>query len=99
MPEDQRAVLLTLHNHVFGPAGILEQEDGDNWAQSTVQAAGDSSGSNFLLCRTRLRSTEDQWIGSRKDRLRRVDDTFMIAERRINLERTVLLSRDLSNFF
>jgi 3-phenylpropionate/trans-cinnamate dioxygenase alpha subunit len=27
-------------NHVFGPAGLLEQEDGENWSQSTRQTNG-----------------------------------------------------------
>ena len=26
--------------HSFGPAGFLEQEDGENWAQSTMQTRG-----------------------------------------------------------
>lgn len=54
---------------------------------------------NFLLYRTRLKSEEDQWIGSRVDTLRRVDDTLKIASRSIYLEQTLLLSRNLSNFF
>jgi hypothetical protein len=49
--------------------------------------------------RTRLRSEEDSWIGSRRDVLRRVDGSFRIADRKIFLEQTVLLSRNLSNFF
>jgi biphenyl 2,3-dioxygenase beta subunit len=55
--------------------------------------------SNFLLYRTRLNSKEDTWIGSRRDVLRRVDNGFQIAARTIFLEQTVLLSRNLSNFF
>src|SRR5262249_53641473 len=55
--------------------------------------------SNFHLYRTRLRSEEDSWIGSRHDVLRRVDGSFRIADRKIFLEQTVLLSRNLSNFF
>lgn len=27
-------------NHVFGPAGLLEQDDGENWSQSTRSARG-----------------------------------------------------------
>ena len=27
-------------NHVFGPAGMLEQDDGENWGQSTLGATG-----------------------------------------------------------
>jgi biphenyl 2,3-dioxygenase beta subunit len=55
--------------------------------------------SNFHVYRTRLRSEEDSWIGSRHDVLRRVDASFRIADRKILLEQTVLLSRNLSNFF
>jgi biphenyl 2,3-dioxygenase beta subunit len=55
--------------------------------------------SNFHLYRTRLRSEEDSWIGSRHDRLRRVEGSFHIVDRTIYLEQTVLLSRNLSNFF
>lgn len=55
--------------------------------------------SNFLLYRTRLKSEEDQWIGSRVDRLRRVDGQLKVANRHILLEQTLLLSRNLSNFF
>jgi biphenyl 2,3-dioxygenase beta subunit len=54
---------------------------------------------NFLLYRTRLNSQEDKWIGSRRDVLRRVGESLQIAARTIFLEETVLLSRNLSNFF
>jgi biphenyl 2,3-dioxygenase subunit beta len=55
--------------------------------------------SNFHLYRTRLNSEEDSWIGHREDRLRRVEGELMISKRSIFLEQTVLLSRNLSNFF
>jgi biphenyl 2,3-dioxygenase beta subunit len=55
--------------------------------------------SNFLLYRMRLNSQEDKWIGSRRDVLRRAGESFQIAARTIFLEETVLLSRNLSNFF
>ena len=55
--------------------------------------------SNFHLYRTRLNSEETSWIGSRRDVLRRVGGSFQIADRKIFLEQTVLLSRNLSNFF
>jgi 3-phenylpropionate/cinnamic acid dioxygenase small subunit len=55
--------------------------------------------SNFHLYRTRLDSEEDSWIGRRRDRLRRVDGELRIAERHVFLEQTVILSRNLSNFF
>ena len=55
--------------------------------------------SNFHLYRTRLKSEEDSWIGRRVDVLRRCGDSFLIARRHIFLEQTVILSRNLSNFF
>lgn len=55
--------------------------------------------SNFLLYRTRLKSEELTWIGSRKDVLRRSEGSFLIAKRHIYLEQTLLLSQNLSNFF
>ncbi|WP_432842229.1 aromatic ring-hydroxylating oxygenase subunit alpha [Dactylosporangium sp. CA-092794] len=38
-PENQRAQLQR-QIHMFGPAGFLEQEDGENWSQSTLQTLG-----------------------------------------------------------
>lgn len=64
----------------------------DTGAELTVE-------SNFHLYRTRLKSEEDSWIGSRRDTLRRDGESFLIAKRTIMLEQTVLLSRNLSNFF
>ncbi len=55
--------------------------------------------SNFLLYRTRLNSQEDTWVGSRRDTLRRTDEGLRIAARAVFLEQTVLLARNLSNFF
>ena len=55
--------------------------------------------SNFLLYRTRLNSQEDTWIGSRHDTLRRADTRLRIAGAAVFLEQTVLLARNLSNFF
>ncbi|HTS54171.1 MAG TPA: 3-phenylpropionate/cinnamic acid dioxygenase subunit beta [Burkholderiales bacterium] len=55
--------------------------------------------SSFHFYRTRLNSEEDHWIGLRRDKLRREEGSFKIARREIYLEQTVLLSRNLSNFF
>jgi len=55
--------------------------------------------SNFMLYRTRLNSEEDTWVGLRKDRLRQVDGKWKIAKRTILLDQTVILSKNLSNFF
>ena len=74
--------------HLIGGVRILK-DDGN---ELTVE-------SNFHLYRTRLNSEEDSWIGMRRDQLRRDGDTFKIADRKIFLEQTVILSRNLSNFF
>ncbi len=55
--------------------------------------------SNFHLYRTRLESDEDEWIGRRRDVLRRVDGELKIAKRHLFLDQTVLQSRNMSNFF
>jgi phenylpropionate dioxygenase-like ring-hydroxylating dioxygenase large terminal subunit len=40
---DQRRKAQQLTTHLFGPAGLLEQDDGENWSQSTRASAGVSS--------------------------------------------------------
>jgi phenylpropionate dioxygenase-like ring-hydroxylating dioxygenase large terminal subunit len=40
---ERRAVDVMVANHIFGPAGLLEQEDGENWSQSTMQTRGMAS--------------------------------------------------------
>ncbi|XOV87953.1 MAG: SRPBCC family protein [Pseudomonadota bacterium] len=39
-PEAERKFSRFMANHVFGPAGILEQDDGENWSHSTRGARG-----------------------------------------------------------
>jgi len=58
-----------------------------------------SADSNFHLHRTRLNSEESNWIGLRRDQLRRTEAGLRIASRHIFLEQTVLLAPNLSNFF
>lgn len=41
-PEVQK-MSIWQNNHGFGPAGLFEQEDGENWAQATLQAQGRKS--------------------------------------------------------
>jgi phenylpropionate dioxygenase-like ring-hydroxylating dioxygenase large terminal subunit len=40
---EERGLATFMANHVFGPAGLLEQEDGENWAQASKQTLGLSS--------------------------------------------------------
>src|SRR5690606_28970751 len=37
---EERARRLRLHQHQFGPAGLHEQDDGENWDQSTKAMLG-----------------------------------------------------------
>lgn len=41
--DEDRKALLFRQNHLFGPAGMLEQEDGENWVQATMQSHGTGS--------------------------------------------------------
>lgn len=74
--------------HFVTNVRILEV-DGD---EMTVEA-------NIHLYRTRLDSEETNWIGRRRDLLRRVEGALKIARRQIFLEQTVLLSTNLSSLF
>jgi len=40
MAEEERRMAIYMANHVFGPAGLLEQDDGENWSHSTRGARG-----------------------------------------------------------
>lgn len=42
-PPEAQQMQVFMANHVFGPAGVLEQEDGENWTQSTKQTRGYAS--------------------------------------------------------
>ncbi|WP_439817023.1 aromatic ring-hydroxylating oxygenase subunit alpha [Zavarzinia sp. CC-PAN008] len=43
MPKEERRQAVRFVSRVFGPAGILEQDDGENWSQSTRAARGFAS--------------------------------------------------------
>ncbi|MGE0685145.1 MAG: SRPBCC family protein [Dehalococcoidia bacterium] len=40
LPPQHHRMLVGMANHVFGPAGMLEQEDGENWGESTRAMSG-----------------------------------------------------------
>ena len=42
-PAELRDFLITMQTRIFGPAGLLEQDDGENWNQSTMQTRGVAS--------------------------------------------------------
>lgn len=55
--------------------------------------------SNFFMYRTRAETDQDFYIGSREDVLRRVGGQLRVASRKIVLDQTVLLAKNVSNFF
>lgn len=95
-------------------ARVRKLETGYSWSEdppsrtrhciSNVRLIKEDSGeltveSNFMLYRTRLNSEEDLWVGMRRDQLRRENGSFVVADRKVFLDQTVILSRNLSNFF
>jgi 3-phenylpropionate/cinnamic acid dioxygenase small subunit len=55
--------------------------------------------SRFLVYRNRVETETDFLVGRREDVLRRVDGGWKIARRRIVLDQSVLLAKNLTVFF
>ena len=55
--------------------------------------------SNFIMYRTRGQTEQDFYVGSRQDVLRREAGQLKVAYRKIVLDQTVLLAKNVSNFF
>ena len=53
---------------------------------------------NLLVYQSRLEKTASTYVGARRDRMRKVDGTWRIAERKIVLDQT-LIPRTISIFF
>ena len=75
---------------------------------SNVQLLGASDGpspdevavkSRFLIYRNRVETETDILVGKREDLLRRVDGAWRIARRKIILDQSVLLVKNLTFFF
>jgi 3-phenylpropionate/cinnamic acid dioxygenase small subunit len=54
---------------------------------------------NFLVYKNRAETEQDFFIGARKDVLRWVDDGWKIASRKLVLDQTVILAKNVSIFF
>ena len=54
-PPERKTAIAQGAIHSFGPAGFLEQEDGENWAQSTLQTRGNASAKIPQLLQMNLR--------------------------------------------
>ena len=55
--------------------------------------------SRFLIYRNRVETETDVLVGKREDLLRRVDGDWRIARRKIILDQSVLLAKNLTFFF
>lgn len=55
--------------------------------------------SNFIVYRTRAETEQDFYVGTRRDRLRRIDGQWKLSERRVILDQNVLLAKNVSIFF
>jgi 3-phenylpropionate/cinnamic acid dioxygenase small subunit len=54
---------------------------------------------NFLVYKNRAETEQDFFIGTRKDLLRQVDGAWKIASRKLVLDQTVILAKNVSIFF
>jgi 3-phenylpropionate/cinnamic acid dioxygenase small subunit len=70
----------------------IEVEPGDTAAELKVY-------SNFLVYRSRAETEQDFYVGARQDVLRHVHGAWKIARRKIILDQTVLLAKNVSIFF
>ena len=70
----------------------IEVEPGDAASELKVYA-------NFLVYRSRSETEQDFYVGGRQDVLRQVDDVWKIARRKIILDQSVLLAKNVSIFF
>ncbi len=55
--------------------------------------------SNFIVYRSRAETEQDFYVGARRDVLRRVDDEWKIAHRKLILDQNVMLAKNVSIFF
>ena len=70
----------------------IEVEPGDAATEVKVYA-------NFMVYRSRAETEQDFYVGARQDVLRQVDGAWKIARRKIILDQTVLLAKNVSIFF
>lgn len=75
--------------HMVTNVRVLERLSGD-----TIRTE-----SNIALFRSRLENMEDRWFGRRADILRKEANGFVVVERAIYLDHTLLTSPNLSVFF
>jgi 3-phenylpropionate/cinnamic acid dioxygenase small subunit len=65
----------------------------ESWALPEVEV-----GCRFVVYRNRVADESDFLVGRRKDRLRRTEDGWQVCRRRLLLDQSVLLAKNLSVF-
>lgn len=93
---------------------VVQIKTGLHWAEepvsrtchmhSNLQVDGNGDGTvdtrcRFLVYRNRTETETDFFVGKRHDTLRRAEGGFRIAARRIYLDQSVLLAKNLTIFF
>jgi 3-phenylpropionate/cinnamic acid dioxygenase small subunit len=111
--DDQLAILDESKKTLAGRVARLDT--GMAWAEdppsrtrhliTNIEVERDDAGgelkaySNYLVYRSRSETEQDLYVGTRRDRLRRVDGGLKISSRRIILDQNVLLAMNVSIFF
>ena len=78
--------------HMVSNVQLVSALDGPSPAEVAVK-------SRFLIYRNRVETETDLLVGKREDLLRRVNDGWQIARRKIILDQSVLLAQNLTVFF
>ena len=78
--------------HMVSNVQLLDASDGPSPDEVAVK-------SRFLIYRNRVETETDILVGKREDLLRRVDGAWRIARRKIILDQSVLLVKNLTFFF
>ena len=78
--------------HIVSNVQIQSPADGPAGAEIAVK-------SRFLIYRNRVETETDFLVGKREDLLRRVNGSWRIARRKIILDQSVLLAKNLTFFF
>jgi 3-phenylpropionate/cinnamic acid dioxygenase small subunit len=93
---------------------VQQIQGGDHWAEEPrsrtthlvanvridrVDGAEITAKSRFVVCACRLEHDVDTFIGKRIDVLHREGETLRVLRRTIQLDQSVLLSRNLTTFF
>ena len=77
----------------------LQPTAGNGSAPLQFFVQGKSLKSRFVIYRNRVETETDQLVGKREDTVRRVDGEWKLCQRKIILDQSVLLAKNLTFFF